>query len=45
MPSISLVRDKLQGAADSLGIDKGATLADAKDALKKVKSKIDSGMA
>jgi len=45
MPSIDLISKKVQGAADSLGIDKGATLSDAKAAFKKVKSKIDSGIA
>ena len=45
MPSIDLISKKVQGAADSLGIDKGSTLADAKSAFKKVKSKFDSGTA
>jgi hypothetical protein len=45
MPSIDLISQKVQGAADSLGIDKGSTLADAKSAFKKVKSKFDSGTA
>jgi len=45
MPSIDLISKKVQGAADSLGIDKGATLADAQSALKKAASKFDSGIA
>ena len=46
MPSIDLksISKKVQGAADSLGIDKGATLADAKAALKKAQAKFDSGI-
>ena len=44
MPSIDLISKKVQGAADSLGIDKGATLSEAKAAFKKVKSKLDSGI-
>ena len=44
MPNIDLVSKKIQGAADSLGIDKGSTLADAKAAFKKAKSKLDSGI-
>ena len=45
LPNIDLVSKKISGAADSLGIDKGSTLADAKAAFKKAKSKLDSGIA
>ena len=45
MPSIDLISKKVQGVADSLGVDKGATLDEAKSALKKAQAKFDSGIA
>jgi len=45
MPSIDLAMSKAQGFVDSLGIDKGVSIDDAKAAFKKAKSKLDSGIA